>query len=174
VARRAGAVTILVAAATIGAANAGATTGHPTSRALVESGPVVVLDDSCGAHALEARVTISRLEFSPAQPVTVHATVRNVGSSPCTVAGTPQGPTTAIGPCSSLSLEVENRHGTNLWPGNAAYGCPMLSVAHLPAGGHFSATGSWDQKTAVGSRQVPPGRYRLIVGDSLSFTISIR
>jgi hypothetical protein len=49
----------------------------------------------------------------------------------------------------------------------------MLSLLDLPAGGHFAATGSWDQKTAVDSRQVPPGRYRLIVGDSVSFVITI-
>jgi hypothetical protein len=164
---------ILVAAATIGAASAGAATGHQPSKTLVENGPVRALEEHCAKGALDARVTIPRLEFAPAQAVTVHATIRNVSADACTFSASPRGPSSVMGPCGSVSMEIKNSNGTNVWPGTVPYMCPLMTSFSLPAGGHFAATGSWDQLTAVDPHQAPPGRYRLVVGGTLTFSITI-
>jgi hypothetical protein len=163
---------ILVAAATIGAASAGAATGHQPSQTLVKSGPVRALGEHCAKGALVARVTIPRLEFAPAQAVTVHATIRNVSAEACSFPASHGGPN-IMGPCGSVSMEIESTTGTNVWPGTVPYMCPLMTSFSLPAGGHFAATGSWDQLSATDPHQVPPGHYRLIVGGSLSFSITI-
>jgi hypothetical protein len=129
-------------------------------------------DEHCAKNALEARVTIPRLEFAPAQEVTVHATVRNVSAEACSFPASHGGPDT-MGPCGSVSMEIESTNGANVWPGTVPYMCPNMTSFSLPAGGHFAATGSWDQRTATDPHQAPPGRYRLIVGGSLSFSITI-
>jgi len=170
---RGSAAAILVGLATVWASASGAATGHRTSKALVQSGTVMAVNEHCEKSALDARVTIPRLEFAPAQVVTVHASIRNVSAEACTFTASPRGPSPVMGPCASVSMEIENTNGANVWPGTMPYSCPLLTSFSLPAGGHFAATGSWNQRTAVGSHQVSPGRYRLIVGGRLSFSITI-
>jgi len=171
---RAGAAAAIVVALSGVGASAAWATGHQGSRALVRSGPVTALEEHCGAKALQARVTIPRLVFAPAQAVTMRATVRNVGAAACTLAGGSDAATGFIGPCNTLSLEVLNSGGANIWPGTASFGCPALESVSLAAGGHFSTVGTWNQETAVNPHQVPAGHYRLIVGGTLSFSITIR
>src|ERR1035437_2888670 len=129
--RRTALVAVLAASASLVASPALAATEHHESRTsasprpvLVKSGPVAVLNGNCSAGSMEARVTISRLVFRANQPVSVRAVVRNVGTVPCDYAGYAVGPQT-IGPCGMISMEIENRAGVNVWPGNAAYFCPM-------------------------------------------------
>jgi len=163
---------LVVALGLLAAPPAGASSGPAGSRGLVKSGPVF-LDGGCGAKSVVARVTIGTLEFAAAQPVTLHATVRNVSESQCAVVGRAGGPTTAMGPCNSLSLKVLNSRGVNIWPGSVPYMCPLLLQLSFTAGAQFRAVGTWNQESASG-RRVPAGRYRVVVGNTLSFAITIR
>jgi hypothetical protein len=163
---------LVAALGLLAASPAVASSGHPGSRGLVQSGPVS-LDGSCAAKSVVARVTISTLAFAAAQPVTLHATVRNVSGSPCAVVGRAGGFTSAMGPCNSLPLKVLNSRGVNVWPGSATYNCPMLLQLSFAAGAQFQAVGTWNQQSASG-RRVPAGHYRVVVGDTLSFAITIR
>jgi hypothetical protein len=138
----------------------------------VKSGHVLV-DGSCPAASVVATVTIRTLEFAMGQPVTLHATVRNVSGSQCTVVGRGGEPTASMGPCSSLSLKVENSRGATVWPG-AVYMCPLLQQLSFAAGAQFRTVGTWNQESVFGGHQVPAGHYRVIVGGKLSFSITIR
>lgn len=115
-------------------------------------------------------MTISRLVFRATQPVSVRAVVRNVGTVPCDYAGYAVGPQT-IGPCGMISMEIENSAGVNVWPGNAAYFCPMMVGEPIPPGRSVVANGSWNQDQDT---LAPRGRYRLIIGRELVFSITLR
>ena len=119
---------------------------------------------------MQARVTISRLVFRVTQPVSVRAVVRNASTVPCDYAGYAVGPQT-IGPCGMISMEIENSAGVNVWPGNAAYFCPMMVGEPIPPGRSVVANGSWNQDQDT---LAPRGRYRLIIGQKLVFAITLR
>lgn len=136
----------------------------------VRSGPVAVLAGDCPVRSIEARVAIPRLVFTVTQPVSVRAVVHNVGTVACDYAGSSVG-TQSIGPCGMISMEIENRSGAEVWPGNARFGCPMVVGGSIPPGGSVVAVGSWNQDQDT---LAPRGRYRLIVGQKLVFSITLR
>jgi hypothetical protein len=166
---------MLVALCCLAASPAGAATG-PGSQGLVKSGHVFV-GGSCPVASVVATVTIQTLEFAPGQPVTLHATVRNVSGSQCTVFGRGSKPTASMGPCNSISLKVLNSRGVDVWPGSVPYMCPLLLQLSFAAGAQFRAVGTWNQDSAqysvFGGHPVPAGHYRVVVGGRLSFSITI-
>ncbi len=96
--------------------------------------------------------------------------MRNGAKTPCNYtapyAGIALGPTSTTltaGPCGSVSFQILDAHGHNVWPGNEVVNCPALGSAQLAAGATVSGTGSWDQTKPDSMRRVAPGNYTLVV-----------
>jgi hypothetical protein len=165
----------LAASAILVASPVGASPGHhpiagqsPVAPTVIKVGPVDVGD--CPPGTIEATVTIPRTVFTVNQPVSVRAVVRNTGTVPCDYAGLSAKPQEA-GPCGMLSMEVENARGLDVWPGNVAYNCQAEFEESIPPKGSVVAVGSWSQDEGT---LAPRGRYRLIVGRKLAFSITLR
>ena len=77
----------------------------------------------------------------------------------------PTSTTLTAGPCGSVSFQILDAHGHNVWPGNEVVNCPALGSAQLAAGATVSGTGSWDQTRPNSVRRVAPGNYTLVVED---------
>ena len=147
---------------------AGAAPTHPRS-GLVQEGPVTTLGD-CASGSVYARATIPRLSFTASQPVTVHVVLHQVRGGTCDVAIS-GGPAT-IGPCGVTGMTILSGAGVDVWPGLAAFSCPMLQSKLL--GGVLKATGTWNQFPIDSASIAPRGDYRLIVGGRLVFHITLR
>ena len=135
---------------------------------LVQEGPVTSLGD-CAAGSVFARATIPRRTFTASEPVTVDVVLHQLRGGTCDVAVS-GGPAT-IGPCGVTSMKILNRAGVDVWPGSAAFSCPMLQAKLLEV---VKATGSWDQFPINSTSIAPRGDYRLIVGGRLVFHIALR
>ena len=117
-------------------------------------------------------VVVNTLTLHPGATLDVSFTVRNGAKTPCTYtapyAGVAPGPTSATvtaGPCGSVSFQILDARGHNVWPGNEVVNCPALGTARLAAGATVSGTGSWDQTKPDSMRRVAPGNYTLVVED---------
>jgi hypothetical protein len=120
------------------------------------------------------RASISGLQYSLSQPINVMAVIRNRGSRTCTYSGAGSG--TYFGPCGPFPMDVFNKSGVNVWPGPIAPSCPMIGQKELPAGGQVVASGTWPQTIGFreGSPAAPPGRYRLVVDETISFNLVLK
>jgi hypothetical protein len=154
---------------------ADASSGHHATAHRARSQPVLakqgpVMLSGCRAGTIEASVTIPRAVFAADQQVTVRANVRNVGTTPCGYPGSSGTPQEA-GPCGMISMEIENAKGVDVWPGKRVYSCPALFEESIVPGGTVVVVGSWSRDEATA---VLPGKYRLIVGRLLVFSITLR
>jgi hypothetical protein len=149
-------------------ASAGGSAAHGRT-GLVQEGPVTVLGD-CAPGSVYARATIPRRTFTASQPVTVRAVLHQVRGGTCDVAMS-GGPAT-IGPCGVMGMKILNSAGVDVWPGLAAFNCPMLQAKLLV--GVLKATGTWNQFPVDSASAAPRGDYRLIVGGRLAFRITLR
>jgi hypothetical protein len=130
--------------------------------------------DNCSGSDVTMRASIPLHQFPLSQPVTVTAVLRNRGNRTCTYNG--GGTRTSFGPCGSFPMDILNKSGVNVWPGPVSPSCPSLGQAKLRPGGHVVVTGIWPQTTGFNeaSPAAPPGRYRLVVDTTISFTIVLK
>jgi hypothetical protein len=130
---------------------------------------------SCPAKDVVMRVTLPRLTYDQPQTVNVTAVVNNVGRVVCTYDGSVHGDQN-MGPCGTFPLSVVNSGGANIWPGPIAYSCPMIGQTRLAPGHHVVVTGTWPKAvvTRTGSGSAPVGSYRLVVANTITFTIKLR
>jgi hypothetical protein len=134
---------------------------------------------SCQSHTVRLRVVIARTAYSPSQPVTLQATLRNIGKTSCSFVGNGLGPQTTpptqyMGPCGALPLKVFNDKGAFIWPGNGAFpSCPAMGDVMLLAGSQILVLGQWSKTVGFANgRPALPGRYRLEV-EGLIFNVAI-
>ena len=151
----------------------------PAARVHVESAHFVTRSShvhlgNCSAKDVTMRASIAGLQYSLSQPINVIAVIRNRGSRTCTYSGAGTG--TYFGPCGSFPMDVFNKSGVNVWPGPISPSCPMIGQKELPAGGRVIASGTWPLTIGFreGSPAAPPGRYRLVVDNAMSFTIVLK
>jgi hypothetical protein len=71
-----------------------------------------------------------------------------------------------------MAMKILNSAGVDVWPGLAAFGCPMLQGKLLV--GVLTATGTWNQFPVDSTSIAPRGDYRLIAGGRLVFHITLR
>lgn len=130
--------------------------------------------DNCSESDVTMRASIPRHQYPLSQPVTVTAVLRNRGNRTCTYNG--GGTRTSFGPCGSFPMDILNSSGVHVWPGPVLPSCPGLGQAKLRPGGHVVVTGNWPQTTGFNeaSPAAPPGRYRLVVDRTISFTIVLK
>jgi hypothetical protein len=129
----------------------------------------------CASNDVTIRVTLRRLVYTKSQPVTVVAVLRNVGTSACKyVAPNAAGPL-FLGPCGLISLTVDNDKNSDVFPGEGTFSCPAEIYKVLEPGASLRASGSWDQRKLYPSRGfVPRGKYRLTVGNVVTFSVTLR
>lgn len=129
----------------------------------------------CPAKDVLMRVSLSRLTYDQSQTVKITAVVQNIGRVVCTYQWTVLGDQN-MGPCGTFPLSVLNSSGTRIWPGPIAYSCPMISSARLAPGKQVLVTGIWPKEvvTRTGSGPAPVGSYRLVVANTVTFTIKLR
>lgn len=151
-----------------GPASAGAGSTH-SRLGLVHTGPVTS-PAGCTPGSVYARATIPMRSFTWSQPVTVEVVLHHVRGRTCDVARSAGSAT--IGPCGVLGMKILNSAGVDVWPGSAAYFCPMLQAK--PLDGELTATGAWNQFPIDSTSIAPRGDYRLIVGGRLVFHITLR
>ena len=130
---------------------------------------------SCQAKDVVMRVTLPRLTYDQSQTVNVRAVVQNVGPVVCTYGGTGHGDQ-YMGPCGTFPLSVVDSSGTNIWPGPVAYSCPLIGPTRLAPGQHVLVTGMWPKTvvTRSGSSSAPAGSYRLVIANTVTFTIKLQ
>ncbi|HXW34121.1 MAG TPA: hypothetical protein VEJ87_06035, partial [Acidimicrobiales bacterium] len=123
--------------------------------------------------SVRATVSVSSLVLRRGETLTLVATIRNEGSTPCPYVGIGSLPTReqAIGPCGVLSLEVLNLKGRDVWPGRLVFNCPLLVGAELAPGASLQAKGEW-VPFSVGGR-LSRGLYRIVVGGHLTFGVTL-
>ncbi len=127
----------------------------------------------CPATAIEAQIAVASGGRSSPRGVTIRATVRDIGTGTCIFDGEmPSQGAQPIGPCGVLAVEVLNDHGTDVWPGRAAYNCPAEFSQSLVPGGSVEAVGSWNGVTPSG-RPLPAGHYRLVVAQRFRFAVTV-
>jgi hypothetical protein len=129
----------------------------------------------CASNDVTIRVTLRRLVNTKSQPVTVLAVLRNVGTAACTyVAPNAAGPL-FLGPCGLTSLTVANDKSVDVFPGEGIFSCPAEIYKVLELGASLSVSGSWDQRKIYPSRGfVPRGKYRLTVGNVVTYSVTLR
>lgn len=130
---------------------------------------------TCPAKDVVMRVTLPRLSYDQSQTVKVTAVVQNVGRVVCTYDGTDHGDQN-MGPCGTFPLSVVNSSGANIWPGPIAYSCAVISSTRLAPGKAVLVTGIWPKVvvTRSGSSSAPVGSYRLVVANTVTFTIKLQ
>ena len=129
----------------------------------------------CAANLVTIRVTMARLVYAESQPVTVVAVLRNAGISNCQYVAPAGAEPLWLGLCGLSSLTVKNPKGVLVFPEKGVVNCPALVSRVLTPGASLRASGSWDQRKSYPSRGfVPRGKYRLTVGNVVTFSVTLR
>jgi hypothetical protein len=142
--------------------------GHGTS---VVKSEYISLPD---CRSIFMRALIARSVYESDESVNVLATVQNHGTATCTISGAVGSAHQYIGPCSAFSMTVANSRGVSIWPGPIAPSCPSMGAVELPPGQRIVATGTWPLTIGFsGFRPAPVGRYRIVIGNSITFGVRI-
>jgi hypothetical protein len=140
---------------------------------LTKTGHVALI--GCPSSDATIQVTVGRLVYTKSQPVTVVAVLRNVGTSDCQYVAPAGAEPLWLGLCGVLSLTVDNPKGVHVFPAKGVVNCPALVNSVLTPGESLTASGSWDQRKLYPSRGfVPRGKYRLRVGNVITFSVTLR
>jgi hypothetical protein len=172
---------LLVAASVLHPALAAASTGPSVQK----SGHAYFGD--CAPQGVTMTVTVVNPVARRGVPIDVVASVTNVSPHPCLyqAGGPPMGGGQAgpveMGPCGAMPMAVYRPAHHMVWPGFAAYSCPLRVGASLPPQGTVHVTGQWQQEAVLHRSvadqhltQVSPGKYRLVVDGVFAFTIRVR
>jgi hypothetical protein len=165
---------VLVASLSLASGSgAGSGVGATTIRHHVKRASVAL--GNCTAKDIDLQARIPRSAYSASQPVRIVVVVHNVGARTCTFGGTGHRYPEFLGPCGAISLQVYQRGGAPIWPGPIAYNCPAISATNLAPGATFTASGTWPKAivTRSSSSRAPPGTYRVVVDQAISFTITL-
>jgi hypothetical protein len=136
----------------------------------------------CPAKTTRLLVGVNHLVLHPGQTLKMYFVAKNDGTVACNYvaphAGVVSGPTATttaltVGPCGSMSFEIEGAHHRNVFPGLAAYSCPALGFASLAPGTDVEGSGTWDQTKGGGTTRVPPGSYTVVIHGNFSFPLTI-
>ncbi len=147
---------------------------------LVKSGPVSLGSGACSSAHMEATVRLSTSVLARGQQLAVTASIRDLGATSCVVnGGLASMRLQPVGPCGIMSLLIENAKGKDVWPGGATYHCFAEKAMPLaPRGASVEARGDWlgivwDAATNSDG-PAPAGRYRVVVGGHIVFSITLR
>jgi hypothetical protein len=140
---------------------------------LTKTGHVALI--GCPSSDATIQVTMRRLVYTKSQRVTVEAVLRNVGTSDCQYVAPAGAEPPWLGLCGLLSLTVDNQKGVLVFPAKGTVNCPALVNRVLTPGASLRASGSWNQRKLYPSRGfVPRGKYRLTVGNVVTFSVTLR
>jgi hypothetical protein len=151
--------------------------GHPLTRS------AHVAFDGCPAKAVTLTVTIPAGP-APSAPVRYDVTVHNRGNTACGTAfrsGPPAAGRFAVGPCSSMPATFVNALGVDVYPGQAAFFCPLITGPYIAPHATVRATATWpgteDVATRPGGpsqlRPAPPGAYELVVDNAVEVPFTL-
>jgi hypothetical protein len=134
----------------------------------------------CASATTQVLVVVNTLTLHPGEGLTISFIVRNEGATACNIvalyAGVAPGPTAStleVGPCGSLTFEIEGAHHRNVWPGPQPFNCPALGYAQLQPNETKVGSGTWGQTQPSGTTRVPVGNYTLVVGGHFSFPLRV-
>ena len=146
------------------------TSSHAT---LTKTGHIGLI--GCSSSDATIEVTLGGLVYTKSQPVKLVAVLRNVGTSDCQYFAPAGAEPLRLGLCGLLSLTVDNPKGMLVFPEKGVVNCPALVGKVLTPGASLRASGSWDQQRPYPAKgPVPRGKYRLTVGNVLTFSVTLR
>jgi hypothetical protein len=147
---------------------------HSSSHAtLTKTGHIGLI--GCPSSNATIQLTMGRLVYTKSQPVTVAAVLRNVGTSDCQYVAPAGAEPLWVGLCGLLSLTVDNPKGMLVYPEKGVVNCSAQVGKVLSPGASLRASGSWDQQRPYPAKGlVPRGKYRLTVGNVVTFSVTLR
>jgi len=146
------------------------TSSHAT---LTKTGHIGLI--GCSSSDATIEVTLGGHVYTKSQPVKLVAVLRNVGTSDCQYLAPAGAEPLWIGTCGLLSLTVDNSKGMLVFPEKGVVNCPALVGKVLAPGASLRASESWNQQRAYPAKGLMPrGKYRLRVGNVVTFSVTLR